>query len=164
MRRPRRILGGTGVACRSGIRATSRRTRTGPVRHPVGAAQDERALDRGGEPLEPRPDVDRGVASLIGMSPSCWRGGSRRAALPFDRADSRARAAPSGGLATPRSVTMADTRRAGVTSKAGLAAGVPGGATGASVRRGHLGRVSLLDRISDPVAVARSTVDIGAAT
>ncbi len=86
------------------------------------------------------------------------------AALPFDRADSRARAAPSGGLATPRSVTMADTRRAGVTSKAGLAAGVPGGAIGVPSGAVTSAGSRSSTTISDPVAMARSTVDIGAAT
>ena len=64
----------------------------------------------------------------------------------------------------PRSVTMAEMSRAGVTSNAGFQAAAPGGATRvpeSSVTSAGL-RSSM--GMSAPSAVARSTVENGAAT
>ena len=71
---------------------------------------------------------------------------------------------PVAGSTTPRSVTIADTMRAGVTSNAGLKPSLPAGAT----RTPAYEVTSTPERssisMSSPDAVARSTVDHGAAT
>src|SRR5262249_2951738 len=68
------------------------------------------------------------------------------------------------GRAIPCSVTSAVTSSGGVTSKAGLCAALPGGATAVPANdvTSSSGRCSTL--MSRPPAAAKSTVDTGAAT
>jgi hypothetical protein len=69
-----------------------------------------------------------------------------------------------GGLITPTSVTIADTRRAGVTSKAGLKTSTPWGAHAwFPIIVTSSGALSSME-IASPVGVPGSSVVVGAAT
>ena len=64
----------------------------------------------------------------------------------------------------PTSVTIAVTSRAGVTSNAGLRTAAPAGAIEAPAEGADLVGIALLDAIAAPSGVARSIVEVGAAT
>src|SRR6266542_4956867 len=101
------------------------------------------------------------VFGLQELGQGHWRYAAGAAEAPRTAS---ARACSYGARSTPRSVTMAVTSRAGVTSNAGWAAVTPGGA----IRVPETSTTSAEERssigISAPDSSERSMVEVGAAT
>ena len=154
-------------------RAPRPRTRTGQTTRRCHAESLPVARDaaptRTADRSVPRPRRTRGTragaARQGGTGPRCGPYGARVTAP--GGATSRAAPAgstPSGGRTIPRSVTMAVTSAAGVTSNAGLCARVARGAVRPPPKWVTSPASRCSTRIAAPPAVARSIVAVGAAT